>query len=81
MNEKSRALYYYLANQEAINKGHLGEFVAIANNQVLGYYKDEMDGWRDMWRRGIDDKAANVSKCFPVGDAAYHVNWYIGGGQ
>jgi hypothetical protein len=75
MNEKSRALHYYLANQEAINQGHLGDFVAIANNQVLGYYKKPMEGMKDVVQRGFDFNTVNISKCFPVGDAAYHLAW------
>jgi hypothetical protein len=78
MDERSRALHYYLANQNEINRDHLGDFVAISNNKVLGYYKTDWDGIQDMVKRGVDLKSVNVSKCFPEGDAAYHVNWWVG---
>jgi hypothetical protein len=31
---------YYMAEQDAIVAGHIGEFVLIENRKVLGYYKD-----------------------------------------
>jgi hypothetical protein len=40
VKETSKALHYYYANQDTINAGHLGDYVAIANNKVQGYYKD-----------------------------------------
>jgi hypothetical protein len=73
VDERSRALYYYLANQEAINEGHLGDYVAISNNQVLGYYKNDLEGLKDAKKRGFDIDKVNVSKCFPVGDAEFHM--------
>jgi hypothetical protein len=48
MKETSKALHYYYANQDTINAGHLGDYVAIANNKVQGYYKDFWSGFRDM---------------------------------
>jgi hypothetical protein len=70
VDERSRALHYYLANQEAINEGHLGDYVAISNNQVLGYYKSGVEGIVDLIKKGYDAEKFNVSKCFPVGGAA-----------
>jgi hypothetical protein len=42
---------------------------------VLGYYKSDREGLKDAKKRGFDLDRVNVSKCFPVGDAEFHVNF------
>jgi hypothetical protein len=68
MDETKRALYFYLANQESINEGHLGEYVAISNNKIIGYYKDRFEGIKDMMARNYKIGSFNVTKCHPVGE-------------
>jgi hypothetical protein len=68
MDEQKRALYYYLANQSQINDGHMGDFVAIFDNQVAGYYKDRFDGLMDMLKKGHKIGSFNVTQCHPVGE-------------
>jgi hypothetical protein len=63
----SQALRYYYANQGAINAGHLGEYVAIANNQVQGYYNDFWSAFRDMASRKYALGTFNINPCVPEG--------------
>jgi hypothetical protein len=74
MNESVRALHYYYANQEAINNGHVGEFVAIHDNQVVGYYKNYMAGCLDMLKR-FPVMTFNVCRCVKSGEPM----WDLGG--
>jgi hypothetical protein len=68
MDGAKRAFYYYLANQEAINEGHMGEYVAICDNRVIGYYQDRLDGFDDMIAKGHEQGTFNVTLCHPVGE-------------
>jgi hypothetical protein len=61
-------MYYYLANQEEINEGHMGEYVGIYTNKVVAYYKDRLEGAIDMQKRGYKPGTYNVTKCHPVGE-------------
>jgi hypothetical protein len=70
MNEQKKALYYYLANQDKINEGHLGEFVAIYDGQVIEYYKDHLQGLKDMVSKGYKMGTFNINECHPAGVAA-----------
>jgi hypothetical protein len=73
--EQERACHYYLAYQDEINRGHMGEAAAIADNHVVGYYKTELDAVRAMLDKGYKLGSFNISKCRPVGEPAH----YIGG--
>jgi hypothetical protein len=75
VNEQKRALYYYLANQEAINQGHLGEYVAISNNKVVAYYRDVITGTFDMVDRGYKIGSFNVNECTKPGEAAVQMGF------
>ncbi|MDR0908514.1 MAG: hypothetical protein LBM77_01995 [Spirochaetaceae bacterium] len=68
MDKQKRALYYYLANQEEINEGHLGEYVGIYDNHIIGYYKDRFQGVMDMVHKGYERGTFNVSLCRPSGE-------------
>jgi hypothetical protein len=72
MNGSKKALYYYLANQETINEGHIGEFVAIYNNQIEGYYPDFWDGVSAMADKKYPPGSFNVTKCLPGDEWAVH---------
>ena len=39
---------YYIANQEEIVNGHLGEFVIIRNQAVVGYFNEEAKAFESM---------------------------------
>jgi hypothetical protein len=43
---------YFEAYHDQIVKGHLGEYVVIKGQEVMGYYKDIADGFGDMRDRG-----------------------------
>ncbi|MDR0908768.1 MAG: hypothetical protein LBM77_03280 [Spirochaetaceae bacterium] len=75
MNETKRALFYYLANQETINAGHMGDYVAIADNKVLGYYKEREDGFKDLLTHGHKLGTFNITKCHPVGEAEVYMGF------
>jgi hypothetical protein len=68
MDKQKRALYYYLAFQEEINEGHMGEYVAICDNKVIAYYKDRFEGIMDMLKKGYERGTYNVTQCHPVGE-------------
>jgi hypothetical protein len=68
MNEQKQALYYYLANQEEINSGHMGDFVDIYRNKVIAYYKDWLEAGLDMCKRGYKPGTFNITHCHPVGE-------------
>jgi hypothetical protein len=75
MNETKRALYYYLANQEVINKGHMGEYVAIYNNQVMGYYPEREDGFKYMLTHGYKLGTFNITQCHPEGEPEVYMGF------
>jgi hypothetical protein len=58
--------YYFKAHQEDIVKDHLGEYVAIQGNKILGYYTSRIDGLNAMADRNIADETYIVHKCEPV---------------
>jgi hypothetical protein len=60
------SFYYYRAHQEEIVKGHIGEFVAIHDRKVLGYYKNRMAGIEDMADKHITVGTFIVHKCEAV---------------
>jgi hypothetical protein len=62
-----KAFHYYLAFQDEINKGHLGEYAAIANNKVLGYYTDRLEAELGAIKQGYKPGDFNVSLCRPIG--------------
>jgi hypothetical protein len=39
---------YYKENQNTIVAGHIGEYVVIKNNAVIGYYKTEDEAFSSM---------------------------------
>jgi hypothetical protein len=65
MNGAAKAQYYYLANQDEINSGHIGEYVAIHNNKVEGYYSDFWDGVSAMAEKKYAPGSFNVTRCLP----------------
>jgi hypothetical protein len=67
-NEIHKAFHYYLAFQEEINAGHMGEFVGIAQNKVQGYWKDFESAFNAMQKKGFKQGAFNVTRCHPVGE-------------
>jgi hypothetical protein len=68
MNEIQKAFHYYLAFQDEINEGHMGEYAAIAKNHVQGYYKDRLEAEIDMVNQGFPVGTFNVSLCRPAGE-------------
>jgi hypothetical protein len=76
MDEQKQALYYYLANQEEINKGHMGEYVGIYRTKVVSYYKDWLEGGLDMFKRGYKAGTFNVIPCHPVGEPSFSVGGF-----
>jgi hypothetical protein len=67
MTGSQKAMYYYLANQDTINEGHLGEYVAIYDNKVEGYFKDFWDAFRAMARKKYPLGSYGLEKCVPEG--------------
>jgi hypothetical protein len=59
-------LYYYTAHQEEIVEGHIGEFVAIHDRKVLGYYKSRIEGIVATMDKNIAAGSFIVHKCEPV---------------
>jgi len=49
----ARECAYFDAFHDEIVKGHLGEFVVIKGNEVMGYYKGPYDGCGAMAKRGF----------------------------
>jgi hypothetical protein len=67
-NMNSKAFFYYTAHQESIAEGHLGEFVAIKDNIILGYYRTRMEGLFAMAQQKLEPGTYIVHKCRPVGE-------------
>jgi uncharacterized Rossmann fold enzyme len=59
--------FYYKANQEEIIKDHLGEYVVIQGNSVLGYYPKLVEALDDMADKNVELETFAVRKCRPVG--------------
>jgi hypothetical protein len=62
------AFFYYTAHQQEIIKDHLGDYVVIQGNTILGYYKNRMDGLSAMAKKRINAGTYIVHKCRPVGE-------------
>jgi hypothetical protein len=60
--------FFYKTHQEEIIKDHLGEYVVIKTNNVLGYYKGLLDALNDMVRLNIKAGTFAVRKCRPIGE-------------
>lgn len=46
MKERMKENYkFYDLNREAINAGHIGDYVLIRDGKVVGYFKDDMDAF------------------------------------
>jgi hypothetical protein len=60
--------FYYKAHQEAIIKNHLGDYVVIKGNRILGYYEKMMEAFRDMAQKNEEPGTYAVRKCKPVGE-------------
>jgi hypothetical protein len=73
MNKQRRAMYYFNAHQNDIVQGHLGEWVAIYDNQILGYYQSCIDGILDETARGFNPQECNITQCIPTGQAMFDV--------
>jgi hypothetical protein len=75
MNGAKQAFHYYLAFQDQINKDHMGEYVAIYDNQVQGYYKDRIEGYDDMLTKGHKLGTFNITLCHPVGEPEVYMGF------
>ncbi|GHT63050.1 hypothetical protein FACS1894109_21820 [Spirochaetia bacterium] len=60
--------FFYKAHQEEIIKDHLGDYVVIQGNTVLGYYKKLMEALNEMAREHIEAGTFAVRKCRPIGE-------------
>jgi hypothetical protein len=67
MTGSQKALYYYLANQDTINEGHIGQYVAIYNNKVEGYYSGFWEAFRAMARKKYPLGSYGLLNCVPEG--------------
>jgi hypothetical protein len=60
--------FFYKTHQEEITKDHLGEYVVIRSNNVLGYYQGLIDALNDMVRLKVQAGTFAVRKCRPIGE-------------
>jgi hypothetical protein len=60
--------FYFTAHQEDIIKGHLGEFVSIVGNKVLGYYKTHLEGVQTTVKQFPKASHYFIKKCQPIGE-------------
>lgn len=60
--------FFYKAHQKEIIKDHLGDYVVIKGDTVLGYYKKSMEALNEMTRERIEAGTFAVRKCRPIGE-------------
>jgi hypothetical protein len=81
MTGSQKALYYYLANQDTINDGHIGQYVAIYDNKVEGYYAGFWEAFRAMAGKEYPLGSFNINQCLPGDEWMVHTGYIqIGGG-
>jgi hypothetical protein len=61
--------FFYKTHQEEIIKDHLGDYVVIKSNTILGYYKGLLDALNDMAVRDVKAGTFAVRKCRPSGES------------
>ena len=61
--ELAQELYYFRTYHDDIVKDHMGEWVVIKGNGMLGYYNSFFDALRDMRARSFDLGTFAVYKC------------------
>jgi hypothetical protein len=59
---------YYKTHQKYLIEGHVGEFVAIIGNNVLGYHKNYRDAFQSAVEQYPLAKSYFVKRCLPVGE-------------
>lgn len=76
---------FYDLNRDAINEGHIGEYVVIQNGTVVGYAKD-MEGGFDVLGESAEPGSFIIHQCLPdeedfvdigchIPTAAFEVDW------
>jgi hypothetical protein len=65
--------YFFKTYHDDIVKGHLGEYVVIKGNEVVGYFKGMFDGCAEMYKRNEKPGTFATYPCtkeFPVIEVA-----------
>ncbi|GHT95339.1 hypothetical protein FACS1894141_3760 [Spirochaetia bacterium] len=64
--------YYYKAHQDAIVKDHLGDLVVIKDAQVVGYYKEYEEAFREAKKRNLAPGSFMLKQCKARGTDRVH---------
>lgn len=71
---------YFLKNHDDLVKNHLGKFIVIQEDAVIGEFNTEADAYIDVVNKGLLGKAL-IQQCLPGEDSytqRFHSRAYFG---
>lgn len=67
---------FYDLNRDAINEGHIGEYVVIHNAAVIGYVKEQIDGF-DILPENVEPGSFIIHQCLPEEEDFDDIGWRV----